>query len=308
MATINKCLTIYITAALLFLGVPSDTYATISASLEQKDQTSATITLDFNLDQEHITYRDYLDVSGDTPGMSLSMWMSRQKPIVQYDHRFKQDKSVYKGPFSLQVHANLPEVCANKQVYLHVTYYSTTTKGLVQELVPVDLPSSLVAPSADIAYAVDAADSTVSVKPIPEVVTQQETPLPSSHTPAPTTSIITSLSIWPTDRLIAFLVGILLIIAYALYPLLRSITHRIQPYQLMACCIALPSAYLLMTTVIPHYILLYLASCMTLGIAYLCLQTAYKHPRWWQRMVMNILGIVLVAASVIVAALACRVM
>lgn len=144
------CYNGYTITAVLFFILTHSLYLTNSlyaqVSLDYKavpnplnTPTTYTLNLNFTGNEGEYVYTDYINLSTDSPQVTLSPWHTSSEPISRYDSIFKQTKQIYPEPFTLTLAAHITSA-ANEPLYptnIHVIYYKKSDNQITHEIIPL---------------------------------------------------------------------------------------------------------------------------------------------------------------------------
>jgi thiol:disulfide interchange protein len=196
------------------------THPQTTVTTTKLDDTTTKITLNLDLNPGEFVYKEYLDVSVDTPGIELSDWESSTEPINHYDPTFNENKKAFKDKVTLTLTAKQTQ-SLNINANLHLAYYRTSHKAITQEVIPLELVTKPTA-QPELGYAVAAQDATVTEQSPGKAPTPNKPAAPQqtlSWSEWITRLVQATQSLW-LRLLLVFLLGMLVSLTPCIYPMI----------------------------------------------------------------------------------------
>ena len=166
---------------------------------------SREITITFQIEKNDAVYQQYLDVSVDSPDVTLSSWKASIDSESIYDITFKENKNVFIQPFSISLKAE--HSSAVDDATIHLTYYLRSQKKIAHTMFPISfnaLENSNQVSTQEIAQASASAKKT-------------EQPLTWT---AYFSALLVNTNSFPIQLLMALLLGLLLSLTPCIYPMI----------------------------------------------------------------------------------------
>lgn len=200
----------------------------VTMSTQAIDDKTITITLHLPVNKGDFLYRDYLNITTDSPHVALSSWQASSEAVSHYDETFKETKYGYGEPVSLTITARAKDTLAS-QSFITVTYLLNSKKKVAQEVIA--LPFTTTYKQSNNAQAVGKPTAspshrnTTSESSMPNA---QETMGDSwacrlSHVMEHSDSSVIRLAV-------AFLLGILLSLTPCIYPMIPITVGILQAH------------------------------------------------------------------------------
>ena len=202
---------------LLALFFQSALYSKVSVATHVVDPHRLAIEVTFELQPEEVLYKDFIDFSVNSPDVTLTDWHANQEPVTQYDITFKDTKTFFVGSVVCTLQAVNTQADYNTPVALSVIYYTSSTKGYVQELFPLAFNTQEQQDSA-----MNNTDtSALSYKKVPQAEERMSTRVQERSSFSDIISDVVKKTDSMMVRLIlVFLLGVLLSLTPCIYPMI----------------------------------------------------------------------------------------
>ena len=206
-----------------FLGA-----ATIQLTPTESEQFQGTLTIEAAAND--LIYADYLDLSIDSPTITLTQWKVNQEPITHFDRSFKDHKKAYKGPIELSFTLTAAEKEALENATIHLHYYQKSHHQVVHEAIP--LKTALQSPQPSSAAPLNDLRTAINTEVIEQeeeyVAEHTETETPKSWADYFSHLLVTTHSSF-LQLLIIFILGLLMSLTPCIYPMVPSLRAFCKP-------------------------------------------------------------------------------
>ncbi len=200
---------------LLMLLTYVEIHTNIAFSYSPLDDKTSQLSFSFKIPRGDFIYKDYIDLSIDTPNVTLSDWETSINSISYYDPSFKETKQIFNKNITLTINAtrtNITPIDAN----IYLSYYQHSHKKIVQKLFPVTFKQKeTITPSVP-----ENTNVMEENKMAPHIINKKNV-TETSWTNYASTIIKTAQSIW-VQIILVLLLGLLLSLTPCFYPTLPT--------------------------------------------------------------------------------------
>jgi len=184
-------------------------------SYTQVDETTKKIDLSIKLSEGDFIYKDYIDISVDSPNVQLSSWQTDQETIKHFSKEFRETKNIFKKNLIISFNAKKKNDFDVQDAHIHVTYYLNSKKGVVEEIFPFNCPQPCSCCSCCLNTNINTVEKQNIEKQSKNNISKAKK---ESWTDYLSGLVKTTQSTW-VRILLAFLLGVLLSLTPCIYPM-----------------------------------------------------------------------------------------
>ena len=181
------------------------------------DEVTKKIDLSIKLAEGDFVYKDFIDISVDSPDIELSSWQIDQDSIKHFSKEFRETKNIFKKDFTVSFNVKNKDNHPNNDAHIHLTYYLHSKKGVVEEIFPLNQPKTCSCSCCSCCCVntnIESENQAIETEKNKNINIKKE-----SWTDYLSGLVKTTQSSW-VRLLLAFLLGVLLSLTPCIYPMI----------------------------------------------------------------------------------------
>lgn len=215
----------FISIALVAATFFSNSFCKIKTRLEPVNTITTNLVLDIDVAKDDYLYIDYLSISADHPGISISKWETYTPVVNHFDPFFNETKNAFAQPASLSMSLSADNWQEIDHAQLHVSYYLASQNSIVEQTIPIEL--HMMHAQAPLQTQIDIPSSTETQTNDEQSISREKMPI---HPEESQGDVLKGRLDWITNTLqksnsilmrllLVFLLGLLMSLTPCIYPM-----------------------------------------------------------------------------------------